>query len=95
MRSGTPRSYRAQRSITTSAIMSRNGGASFTAEARTANGMIRLAPVTLDEIRIDRISVASVPALISEHDQEMALLGMNFLRQLRRFEIRNGELVLE
>ena len=69
--------------------------AQFSLEARTANGMIKLAPVTLSEIRIDRLSVAQVPALISEHEQEVALLGMNFLRQLRRFEVRNGDLVLE
>ena len=67
----------------------------FTIEARTANGPIRLAPVMLDEIRIDRLTIASVPAVVSEGAQERALLGMNFLRQLNRFEVRNGELVME
>ena len=69
--------------------------AQFSLEARTANGSIKLAAVVLNEIRIDRLSVAHVPALVSENEQEVALLGMNFLRQLRRFEIRNGDLVLE
>ncbi len=67
----------------------------FTIQARTANGTIRLAPVMLDQIRIERLTVSSVPAVVSEGDQERALLGMNFLRQLSRFEVRNGELVME
>jgi len=69
--------------------------AQFSLEARTANGVIKLAPVTLSEIRIDRLSVAQIAALVSENEQEVALLGMNFLRRLRRFEVRNGDLVLE
>jgi aspartyl protease family protein len=67
----------------------------FTAKAQTANGIIDLAPVKLNEIRIGRLSVFDVDALVGTNDQPIGLLGMSFMRKLNRFEMRHGQMILE
>ena len=41
----------------------------FTQRVRTANGMARVAPVTLDRVSIGDITVRNVPAAVSERGQ--------------------------
>jgi aspartyl protease family protein len=68
----------------------------FTQVSQTANGQSRVAPVTIDEIRIGDISVKNVECLVTEPGVLFqSLLGMTFLRQLSRMDIRGRELVLE
>jgi aspartyl protease family protein len=68
----------------------------FTAQVRTANGIIRAAQTQLDRVQIDEITVRNVAALIMP-DEALGenLLGLSFLSKLRRFEYSNGKLVLE
>jgi aspartyl protease family protein len=68
----------------------------FTAQVRTANGIIRAAQTQLDRVQIDDITVRNVAALIMP-DEALGenLLGLSFLSKLRRFEYSNGKLVLE
>jgi aspartyl protease family protein len=68
----------------------------FTAQVRTANGTVRAAPIQLDRVQIDDVTVRNVAALIMP-DEVMGenLLGLSFLSRLRRFEYSNGKLVLE
>lgn len=68
----------------------------YTAQVRTANGTVRAAPVTLREVEIGDISVRDVRALVlPEAALSENLLGLSFLSRLRRFEFREGRLVLE
>jgi aspartyl protease family protein len=59
----------------------------YVAAVKTANGVIRVAPVELDTVEIEDLEVNNVAAMVlpagvaSEN-----LLGLSFLRRLRRFE---------
>ena len=68
----------------------------FTHSARTANGIARVAPVTIPRISIGDITVRDVQAVVSERGaSERTLLGMSFLGRLSRVEMRGGTLVLQ
>lgn len=68
----------------------------FTHKANTANGVARVAPVTISKIEIEDITVRNVKGIVSERGRlTQTLLGMAFLRRLSRAEIRKGLLILE
>jgi aspartyl protease family protein len=68
----------------------------FTHRAQTANGIARVAPVTISRIRIGDITVRDIRAVVSERGaSERTLLGMSFLGRLSRVEMRGATLVLE
>src|SRR5581483_7755274 len=57
----------------------------FTQQVRTANGLARVAPVTLDRVSIGDVTVRNVPATVSEPGSlGTTLLGMSFLSRLQR-----------
>ncbi len=68
----------------------------FTAAVKTANGIARAAPVTLNMVEIDDIMVRNVAAMVMP-DGALSenLLGLSFLQKLHRFEYADGRLVLE
>jgi aspartyl protease family protein len=67
----------------------------YTHRVNTANGVARVAPVTLDSISIGDITVRNVPAAVSEPGKlGTSLLGMSFLGRLQQIDIRSGVLVL-
>ena len=68
----------------------------FTAEVKTANGIVRAARTRLDRVEIDDVSVRDVAALVMP-DEALSenLLGLSFLSKLRRFEYSSGKLILE
>jgi len=67
----------------------------FSAQARTANGVTRVAPLTLARLRVADITLRDVPAMIAEPAAlSVNLLGMSFLGRLKRFEMQRGELLL-
>jgi aspartyl protease family protein len=68
----------------------------FTHRVSTANGVARVAMITLDSVAIDDITVRNVPAAVAERGKlSKTLLGMSFLGQLSRTEMSRGVLVLE
>jgi aspartyl protease family protein len=68
----------------------------FTQAVTTANGVARVAPVTLDRVSIGDITVHNVPAAVAERGRlKTSLLGMTFLSRLSRFDMRSGILVLQ
>jgi aspartyl protease family protein len=68
----------------------------FTGLAQTANGVSRIAPITLDRVRIDGITLYGIQAAVAEQGALVGnLLGMSFLGKLSRFEMKGEELVLE
>lgn len=68
----------------------------FTGRIMTANGSARVAPVLLDEVSIGDITVRDVRAVVSEPGAlSVSLLGMTFLNQLDRVDMRSGKLILQ
>jgi clan AA aspartic protease (TIGR02281 family) len=66
---------------------------SFNQLTQTANGRVHFAPVILREIRIEQLSIENVPAAVIEN-LDQSLLGMSFLKRLKRFEMREGALTI-
>lgn len=68
----------------------------FTHGVQTANGVARVAPVTLDKVSIGDITVRNVQGAVSERGRlKTSLLGMSFLGRLGRVDIKSGRLLLE
>jgi clan AA aspartic protease (TIGR02281 family) len=63
----------------------------FDKTTTTANGLVRVAPVMLREIRIEQLAVENVPAVV-DANLSGSLLGMSFLSRLKSFEMREGAL---
>lgn len=66
----------------------------FDALVSTANGVASVARVNLQEIKAGQLTVRGVGALVGQRPMAVSLLGMNFLRRLDGYEVRNGRLVL-
>ena len=68
----------------------------FTALVSTANGTVRAAPVELDRVEVEDITVRNVAAMVlPDGALRDNLLGMSFLSRLHRWEFADGKLVLE
>ena len=65
----------------------------YSARVSTANGVARMAPIKLREVRIDQLSVYDVPAAVIEN-LNISLLGMSFLNRLQGYEMRDGKLTI-
>jgi aspartyl protease family protein len=72
----------------------RVSGSDYTARSSTANGVARVAPVTLREVELDQLQLFDVRAVVLEQPMPVSLLGMSFLSRLESYETRNDELVL-
>ncbi len=66
----------------------------YTAAFQTANGVVRQAPVMLDQIRVEGFEVSNVQATVSQAPMGMSLLGMSFLRRLHGYQVEDGNLIL-
>ena len=66
----------------------------YSQEFQTPNGILRGAPVILDDVRIGPIVISDVHATVAESPSAISLLGLSFLRRLDGYEVRDGELVL-
>jgi aspartyl protease family protein len=69
------------------------GSLSFTGRSSTANGVTRVAPITLREVRIGQLEIRDVHAAVVEH-LDVSLLGQTFLRRLDSYEMRDGVLTM-
>jgi aspartyl protease family protein len=68
----------------------------YKVKINTANGEIRAARTMLREVRVENITVQNVDAVVMpEGALQKSLLGMSFLRKLKRFEVASGNLVLQ
>jgi aspartyl protease family protein len=69
--------------------------ADFKYQVATANGKARAAGATIDSLQIGRISVDNVEAVVLEDEAlDGTLIGMSFLKQLSKFEVEDGALLL-
>ena len=67
----------------------------YTGMAETANGTVRVAQVTLEEVRLGDMVDRDVPASVTEGELFSSLLGMRYLERFERISIEGGRLVLE
>jgi len=68
----------------------------FKHKINTANGTAFMATATISQIQIGNIRVHNVRAAIAKDEAlSGSLLGMSFLKQLKRFEVSGDQLVLE
>ncbi len=68
----------------------------FSAKARTANGVSRVAPITLESIEVGDITVKNVKAFVAQEGKlSSSLLGMSFIGRLSSFKMSGRELILE
>ncbi len=66
----------------------------FDSEIRTAGGITYGARVRLPRVRIGRVEVHDVDAVILNAGLDQSLLGMTFLRELHSYEFRQGQLII-
>ena len=66
----------------------------YSGAASTANGVVRTAPVVLDQVTLGDITDRNIPAVVNGGDMDNSLLGMTYLGLYSRIEISNGQLVL-
>ncbi len=71
----------------------------YLGRARTANGVVGLARVTLDEVVLAHdglvIRDLDVSAFVNEGELDVSLLGMGYLRRYARIAIEGDRLILE
>ena len=68
----------------------------FTKPVSTANGRTYFAPAKLKSVRIGKAEERNIPASIAPKGMlNITLLGMSYLKELKRFEISDGKLILE
>ena len=66
----------------------------FTGRARTANGLVRTARVSLGEVAFGPFLDHDVSAWVNEGELDLSLLGMSYLSRFDRIEIARDQLVL-
>lgn len=66
----------------------------FVGRANTANGMVRTAPVILDEVRLGGMIDRRVSASVNEGKMDQSLLGMSYLQRFSQITIAGNKLIL-
>lgn len=66
----------------------------YLGQARTANGTIRTARVTLRDVRLEGEPLGDLPAWVGDGPLEVSLLGMEFLNRFSSVEMARDKLVL-
>jgi aspartyl protease family protein len=65
----------------------------YTGTASTANGIVRTARVTLDEVQLGPFTDEGFPAYVNDGQMDGSLLGMDYLRRYR-IQIEGNAMVL-
>ncbi|MEZ5998283.1 MAG: TIGR02281 family clan AA aspartic protease [Hyphomonas sp.] len=66
----------------------------FDNEIRTAGGTTMGAYVVLDKVRIGRVEIEEVRAMVLKEGLEQSLLGMSFLGELYSYEFKGDTLII-
>ena len=66
----------------------------FSREVSTANGNVRVAPVTLRKFKVGQIVLRDVEAVVNSAPMRVSLLGMSFLRRLDGWQVKGDKLYL-
>lgn len=66
----------------------------YFSEAMTANGVVRTALVTLENVSFGPFSDSRVQAFVNSGEMDRSLLGMSYLERFDKLEISGGKLIL-
>ena len=66
----------------------------FSLSMQGIGGIISTALVNLDKVKIDRFLLRDVNAVVTKKSSMPSLLGINFLKRLESYEVRDDRLVL-
>ena len=66
----------------------------FDNEVRTAGGVTQGAYVVLDKVRIGRVEMEGVSAMVLQEGLDQSLLGMSFLGELYSYEFKGDTLII-
>jgi aspartyl protease family protein len=66
----------------------------FVGRAQTANGMVRTAPVTLEDVRLGERIDTNLRASVNQGALDTSLLGMTYLNRFQKIEIERNKLRL-
>ena len=69
-------------------------GLAYIGQAQTANGVVQIAPVRLDQVLLGDIEDRNLRAVVNGGDLDGSLLGMGYLQLFDRIEIADGVLIL-
>lgn len=67
----------------------------YTGRASTANGEVRTARITLENVHLGSLDEGRVRAFVNEGELETSLLGMSYLSRFSRLEITGRKMILE
>jgi aspartyl protease family protein len=70
------------------------GSLTYAARAQTANGLVQIAPVRLDTVRLGDFTDTAVPAAVNSGALDGSLLGMSYLDRFARIEIEDDTMRL-
>lgn len=66
----------------------------YVGEARTANGVVRTAPVRLERVALGPIEDSNVRAFVNGGEMRESLLGMGYLNRFERIEFVRDRMIL-
>lgn len=66
----------------------------YTVASRTANGVVRSAPITLNTLKLGKFVDRDVRALVNGGEMSQSLLGMDYLKRFKSFRAEGGRLYL-
>ncbi len=66
----------------------------FTGAAATANGLVSVAPVRIDRLEFAGRTERSVPAVVTDGDMPVSLLGMRYLDRFAEFTVRGDTMLI-
>lgn len=67
----------------------------YSRRAATANGVVALAPVTLDSVALGPFQDRNVPASVNSGQQPGSLLGLRYLDRFARWRVEGDRMILE
>lgn len=69
-------------------------GGEYSGRARTAGGIVRVMPVTIERLGLGPVSTEHVPAVVAEEGLEISLLGQSYLSRVGSVGIEGDRMVL-
>ncbi len=71
------------------------GEESYTQIVSTANGLTKVAPIRIDELRISSLALQDVKASVARQGElDVNLLGMSFLSRLKSYSVESDQLTM-
>jgi aspartyl protease family protein len=71
-----------------------NDRLTFSEQVSTANGIVRVAPITLKKFKVGEIVLRDVEAVVNSAPMRVSLLGMSFLKRLDGWQVKGDKLYL-